>query len=289
MTTTEPSRIRDHADDFDWDWASEGSDWVPPAVEWTPVSAPRIYDYLLGGKDNFGPDRAAAAHLLQVAPYARDVARNNRQFLARAVRYLVRGCGIRQIIDLGTGLPTRPSVHEVARELAGDVRVVYVDNDPIVAAHNAAVLGTEPGIITLLRDLRAPDTVLDDPAVRGLIDFERPVGLLFVAVLHFVALDQAPAVLARYRDAVVPGSAVAISALCRDISDPVALRVAEALFEQSTSPLHARTTAQVGQLFEGFRPPVPLAPVSRWGLGPDDTRPSDDVPAAGLAGVGIKD
>lgn len=288
MTTTEPPPPPGHADEFSWAWTTEGSDWVPPAVETSRVSAARIYDYLLGGKDHLDPDRAAAEEMLRAAPYTRDMARSNRQFLARAVRHLVRDCGIRQIIDLGTGIPTSPNVHEIARRYAPGVRAVYIDNDPVVAAHNAAVLGSETGIVTLLRDLRQPDTILDDQAVRELIDFEQPVALLFVAVLHFVALDHAPVLLARYRDAVPPGSGLAISALCRDGSDPTALQVAESLYEQSSSPLHARTTAQVEQLFEGFRLPAPLGPIQEWGLEPGDPTIAD-IPMAGLAGVGLKD
>jgi hypothetical protein len=289
MTATEPSRVRGESSDFDWSWTSEGSDWVPPVLEPAKVSAARVYDYLLGGKDNFEPDRAVAEQMLQVSPFAREVARGNRAFLVRAVRHLVRDCGIRQIIDLGTGLPTSPSVHEIAREYAADVRVVYVDNDPVVAAHNSAVLGTESNIVTLLRDLREPDTVLNDPAVRALIDFEQPVGLLFVAVLHFVAIDHAPALLARYRDAIAPGSGIAISALCRDVSEPEALQLAEGLYKASASPLVPRTTAQVEQLFDGFRLPVPPAPVFEWGLGPDDPSPASDIPTSGLGGVALKD
>lgn len=274
---------------YDWSWGEDDSDWVPPAVDTAKVSAARIYDYLLGGKDNFAVDRTAAEQMLAAAPYAGEMARANRGFLHRAVRYMVRDCEIRQIIDLGTGIPTSPNVHETAQTEGPDTTVLYIDNDPVVMAHNRAILATEPGTLTLLRDLREPETVLDDAAVRKLIDFDRPVGLLFVAVLHFVSLEQAPALLARYRDAVPPGSGLAISALCRDYSDPTSLRMAEAMYENSESTLYPRTIAQVEQLFEGFRLPVPLASVMEWGLSPDDPRTMEGLPVAGLAGVGVKE
>jgi hypothetical protein len=294
MNNTEPRENQDHTSDFawnctsEWNWASGSPDWVPPAVNPAKVSAARIYDYLLGGKNNFAVDRSAAEKVLSVAPYSKAMALENRRFLHRAVRYLVRDCGIRQLVDLGTGIPTSPSVHEVAQTLAPGVQVVYVDNDPVVAAHNRAVLATDPGTITLLRDLREPDTILDDPAVRNLIDFDQPVGLLFVAVLHFVALEQAPALLARYREVLAPGSGVAISALCREHSDPAALQIAEAMYENSESTLYSRSTAQVRELFEGLRLPLPLVPVTEWGRTANDP-PAADIPVSGLAGIGLRD
>jgi hypothetical protein len=252
------------------------------------VSAARLYDYLLGGKDNFEVDRVAAEKVLRIAPYVRALARSNRRFLHRAVRHLVRDCGIRQFIDLGTGIPTSPSVHDIARAEAPEARVVYIDNDPVVTARNRAILATDPDTITLLRDLRDPDSVLDDPTVRDFIDFRQPVGLLFVAVLHFVAVDQAPAVLCRYRDAVAPGSGLAISALCREQSDPTVLRSIEAMFENSRTSLHPRSSAQIEQLFEGFEMTSPIAPVMAWGRPPSIPRPAIDIPPTVLAGVGLK-
>jgi hypothetical protein len=274
---------------FDWEWADDSSDWVPPAIDPTKVSAARIYDYFLDGKDNFEVDRLAAEHLLTVAPYARDMARANRGFMHRAVRHIVRDLGVQQIIDVGTGIPTSPSVHEVAREQTADVRIVYADNDPVVLAHNRAVLATEPGTITLLRDLHEPDTILFDPAVRSLVDFERPVGLLFVAVLHFVSLDAAPSLLARFREVVPPGSTLAISALCRDRCDPETLRLAEAMYENSSNTLYPRTTAQVEQLFEGFRLVSPLSDVTEWGTPNGAPAELMNLALGGLAGVGIKE
>jgi hypothetical protein len=249
MTSAAPGAPRPRSGDPEWDWSDDDPGWVPPAIDTSRPSSARIYDYLLGGKDNFEVDRAAAEHLLTVAPYVRDMARANREFMHRAVRHMVRDLGIHQFVDLGTGIPTSPSVHEVARAEADGVRVVYVDNDPVVLAHNRAVLATDPGTLTLLRDLREPDTVVDDPQVKRLIDFDRPVGLLLVSVLHFVPVDVTPPLLARYRDALAPGSAMAASILCRDRCDPDMLRVVEAMYEHAASQLHPRTTAQIEQLF----------------------------------------
>jgi O-methyltransferase involved in polyketide biosynthesis len=279
--------------DFDWSWTRTDTEWVPPAIDPTRVNAARIYNYFLDGKDHFEVDRAAAREILKVAPHARRTAQANRGFLRRAIRHVIRDHGIRQVIDLGTGIPTSPNVHEIARDEAPNVRVLYLDNDPVVMAHNRAILATEPGIVTLLRDLREPHTVLDDPAVRRFIDFDQPVGLFFVAVLHFVAVEQTSALLARYRDAVAPGSVIVVSTLCRDHLDEATLRVAERAYRNSESTLHARSVAQVEQLFEGFRLEAPLTSVSEWDTG-SETRsplPASFVPVsrALMAGVGIKE
>jgi S-adenosyl methyltransferase len=143
------------------------------------------------GKDNFPADRQAAELALSVVPFGREVARANRQFMVRAVQLMARG-GIGQFIDLGTGLPTKPNVHEVAREVRPDARVLYVDNDPMVCAHARALLATNDGVAAIRGDIRAPQAVLNDPVTRALIDFTRPVGVLFVAVLHFLTDEDRP-------------------------------------------------------------------------------------------------
>ncbi len=137
-------------------------------------SPARMYDYYLGGKDNFPADREAAEQALSVVPFGREVALANRQFLVRAITFIARN-GIGQFIDLGTGLPTKPNVHEVAREILPDARVLYVDNDPMVCAHARALLATNDGVAAIHGDIRAPQAILNHPVTRALIDFDRPV------------------------------------------------------------------------------------------------------------------
>lgn len=169
----------------------------------------RVYDYLLGGKNHFASDRELAEKMLTQAPHLRTSARENRAFLGRAVRYLTREAGIRQFLDIGTGLPTADSVHEVAQGIAPESRVVYVDNDPMVLAHARALLTSSPQGRTayIHADLMEPRKILDDPATRDVIDFDQPVGLVLLAVLHFLQDEDKPAeVLATLLDALPSGS-----------------------------------------------------------------------------------
>ena len=175
----------------------------------------RIYDYWLGGKDNFAADREAAEHALSLVPEFRFYEVGNRKFLGRAAEFLVQS-GIRQFLDLGTRLPTSPNVHEVAQDLEPDCRVVYVDNDPIVAAHASALLATDEGTIAVLAAFRDADAVL--AKARQLLDFSQPVAVIFVASLHHVSDDDPAAVVGRYLDAVVPGSYLVLSHCTDDMA-----------------------------------------------------------------------
>jgi hypothetical protein len=156
-------------------------------------SPARIYDYLLGGKDNYPSDRQAGDELIANLPNSRQAVRWNRTFLRRAVRFLVNEAGIRQLIDIGAGLPTVGNVHEIAQQDGLPVRVVYVDNDPVVLAHGRHMLHGVPDTVILEHDLRAPADILADPELRRLIDFAAPVGILLVAILHFISDDDDPA------------------------------------------------------------------------------------------------
>lgn len=242
---------RQQRPDVDWDWAEDESGWLPPTLDTTRPSTARIYDYMLGGKDNFAVDRDAAALLLQAVPDARQVARDNRDFLAEAVRTMAEA-GIQQYLDLGTGIPTSPNVHEIARSVWPDAAVAYVDNDPVVLAHNRALLARVPGIVALDHDLRDPAAVNSDPVLRSVLDLSRPVGVLMVAVLHFVDLAVAPTVVARYLRDLPSGSHLAISAGTRDGVDPAAVRRVEAVYAASASAAVYRTQAQVEELFDGL-------------------------------------
>ncbi|MGW3208105.1 SAM-dependent methyltransferase [Streptomyces sp. NPDC001135] len=229
----------------------------------------RIYDYLLGGKDHYEVDQLAGDELAAAAPEVRIGVRANRAFLHRAVRYVVAG-GVRQILDIGTGLPTSPNVHEVAQEVAPGVRVAYVDNDPIVAAHGNALLSRSGTTSIVLGDLRDPRSVLDHPDVREVIDFDQPVAVLLVAVLHFLTDAERPGeVVAALRDALPAGSHLVLSHATGDFADRTA---AQAVYNKATATLNLRSRAQIERFFAGFELVEPgLAQVPFWR--PDSTPP----------------
>jgi O-methyltransferase involved in polyketide biosynthesis len=224
---------------------------VPDGVDVTRPSIARIYDYVLYGKDNFAADRAAAEKLMQ-SGLDRRVALANRAFLVRAVDFLARQ-GIGQYLDLGSGLPTSPSVHEVARETIPGTRVVYVDHDPIVVAHNDAMLATRDGVITIRADIRDPDAVLSHEALADCIDFSQPVAVLLLSVLHFISHEEdAPAIVAKFRERMAPGSYLAVSVGTCDGADPDMLAEATETYAGARMPFTLRSRAQIMDLFDGF-------------------------------------
>ena len=185
-----------------------------------------MYDYWLGGHDNFAADRAAALKVSEAAPEAQLMAVENRRFLRRAVRYLAADAGITQFLDIGTGLPTQGNVHQVAQDINPDARVVYVDNDPMVLAHSRA-LKTGGNTVVIEADLREPQAILDHPGTRTLIDFSRPLAVLLVAVLHFISDNDGPsAIVAAIRDALPPGSYLVLSHVTGDIRSESAANAA---------------------------------------------------------------
>ncbi len=197
----------------------------------------RMYDYFLHGKDNFAADREAAGALTAMMPQLPAVARANRAFVRRAVRFAA-GQGIGQFIDVGAGLPTQGNVHEVARQAAPHARVVYVDNDPVVCAHGRALLADRAARI-IEADLRRPDQILSHPLTRELIDFAEPVTLLCTGVLHFVPDDDDPhAVIARFGAVMAPGSCLVIShgTLETRPDDPRA-RLSTEVYSRASAPL----------------------------------------------------
>ncbi|MEC3997989.1 SAM-dependent methyltransferase [Actinacidiphila sp. DG2A-62] len=240
----------------------------------------RMYDYFLGGKDNYEVDREAADRVLAAAPEVAVFARANRAFLARAVRHLARS-GVRQFIDIGTGIPTSPNTHEVAQAVDSEVRVAYIDNDPIVATHaGARLLGTgNTGFF--LGDMRDPSTILGHPTIGELIDVQEPIAVLLVSVLHFVGDADDPAgLLAAYRRALPPGSFLVLSHATADFHREEAVEVAE-IYKNSTAPLTPRTHAQVLDLFAGFELVEPgLVQVHQW-------RPDEDAAPHGGGPVGV--
>jgi S-adenosyl methyltransferase len=181
-------------------------------IDITKPNVARVYDYFVGGKDNFSADREFARRAMELAPKAPLSAQNNRAFLRRVVRYLVAEAGVSQLIDIGSGLPTAGNVGEVAHAIDPGVRVVYVDNDPVVYTHSKALLSDPVRADIVNADIRDPGAILADPVVARLIDFGRPVGLLLLAVLHHVRDEANPAgIAAALRDAMPPGSYLAIS------------------------------------------------------------------------------
>ena len=268
-------------------------DWTTMIDTGVPNPA-RIYDYLLEGKDNFPADRDVADQLLAIAPVARDVVEDNRAFLRRAVSHLAQEAGIRQFIDLGSGLPTQGNVHEIAQAIAPDARVVYVDNDAMVVTHSRALLAGD-NTAAIQADLREPDALLEHAELRELIDLDQPVALLLMAILHFLPDDEDPfGIVARFRDALPAGSYLAISHGTRDVparSDMPAADMAEMgarverLYQLTTASLVTRTRAQVERFFAGFDLLDPgLVEIQLWR--PDDQ--GSKLPGGFYGGVGRK-
>jgi hypothetical protein len=225
---------------------------VPEGVDVSRPSIARIYDYLLYGKDNFAADRAAAEQLMESRLEPRRLALANRGFLLRAVRFLAQQ-GIDQYLDLGSGLPTVPNVHEVAREIVPGARVLYVDHDPIVVAHNEALLAKRDGVVTIRADVRDPVAVLGHPALAGCIDWGQPVAVLLLSVLHFISHDEdAPGIIARFRERMAPGSYLAMSIGTSDGADPEMLAEATQTYAGARMPFTLRSRAQIMDLFNGF-------------------------------------
>jgi SAM-dependent methyltransferase len=220
-----------------------------PAGIRTDIAHPaRVYDYWLGGKDNFAADRAAAEQVMRVMPEILDTVRGNRQFLVRAVRFL-RDAGIRQFIDIGSGLPSSPNVHEIAQEGDTGARVVYVDNDPVVFSHAGALMTRGDTTAVVLADLRDVDQVLSE--ARGLIDFTLPVGLLFVGCLHHIVdSDDPPGIVARYLAALAPGSYLVISH-ATDERSPEKMRANSEVAESSGAVLIPRGKDAISRMFNG--------------------------------------
>ncbi|MFS8197270.1 SAM-dependent methyltransferase [Streptomyces sp. CWNU-52B] len=259
-------------------------DGVRAEIDTSKPHPARIYDYLLGGKDNYEVDQRAADALAAVAPEVWIGVRANRAFLQRAVRHIV-GSGVRQILDIGTGLPTSPNVHEIAQEVAPDVRVAYVDNDPIVKTHADALLSRSGATSIVLADLRDPRSILDHPDVRRVIDFDQPVAVLLVAIFHFVTDAENPGqIVATLRDALPKGSFLVLSHATGDFADRTD---AQAVYKNATATMNLRSRAEVERLFDGFELIEPgLAQVPFWR--PDTTPPPRSGEIGFYGGVGRK-
>ncbi|TMQ98953.1 SAM-dependent methyltransferase [Actinomadura soli] len=252
----------------------EGS--PPSGVDVTVPNVARMYDYYLGGKDNYAADREAAEKVIAVMPGSQAGARANRAFLVRAVRYLAAEAGITQFLDLGAGLPTQNNVHEVALSVNPDARVVYVDWDPVVCAHSRALVRTPHNVGVVEADLRRPETVLRHETTRALLDFSRPVAVMMVSILHFVdGSDDPQGIVAQYRDATAAGSHLAVSHLTGDLLEkarPEETARAKEIYRRTATPVHLRTHREIHELFKGYELVDPgLAWLTGWR--PDEPGP----------------
>ncbi|QUQ67934.1 SAM-dependent methyltransferase [Kutzneria sp. CA-103260] len=240
--------MADGHDPAEW---SRNADWRPSEVDTKRASAARMYDYYLGGSHNFEVDRVKAKEVLQVLPEARTFARQNRSFLRRAVEYGVRH-GVRQFLDLGSGLPTAGNVHEIAQRTVPDARVVYVDNEPVAVTHSIDLLRNNPYATCIQEDILRPNSVLHHPETTRLIDFSQPLMVLMCAVLHFVSAERHPAEIVRgYSDALASGSYLALShATATDYPERLA-RVIE-IYQQTQNTAHLRSRAETTAMLAPF-------------------------------------
>lgn len=238
--------------------------WGPPGPPRPNVA--RVYDAWLGGKDNFAVDREAAARVEAVAPWVVEGARANRAFVVRAVEVLCRR-GVRQFVDLGSGLPTARNVHEVARECAVAPRVVYVDHDPVVVAHARALLATDANTAAVQGDIGDVASLRADRVFGRLIDLDAPVGVLATAVLHFVPEDaRAARIISAWRGVMAPGSHVVVSHVAPGQGEQARVQCeAAALYREQVAPFTFRDAEQVRRLLDGFEVLAPgVVPEQRW-------------------------
>ena len=244
-----------------------GAQQSPPEINTSIPQSARVYDYWLGGKDHFPADRALGDAIAEALPTIRTQVRAQRAFLRRAVRYLADDAGIRQYLDIGTGIPSAGNVHEVAQEIAPASRVLYVDNDPIVLAHaRALITSSDQGQVAFIQaDLRQPETILGDPALARTLDLAQPVGLVLVGVLHHLRDDDDPRrVVATLVGALAPGSYLVLSQSTPDF-DPGAMAALAAASEQGGIANAPRSLADTEPFFAGLELVEPgLVPMAAW-------------------------
>jgi hypothetical protein len=262
-------------------WPDRVPAGIVPRVDASVPNVARIYDYLLGGKDNFAADRDAAAELLALIPDAQAACHHNRVFVRRAVRFLAGQARIRQFIDIGAGLPRQGNVHDIAQAIAPDARVAYVDYDPVVVSHAQALLATTPTVAVINGDLRNPEQILIDPALREFIDFSQPVAILLAAILHFIADDEHPYQIAdTLKAAIPPGSYLVLSHITADQVPGETSRKAQSIYGRATAPVFPRSREAIRCFLDGLETasepgvtdvslPQPWAP-----LAPDEPEPA---------------
>jgi hypothetical protein len=258
-------------------------------IDTSRAQSARIYDYYLGGRDNYEVDRAAAQRVIDAIPDIIPTAVANRAFLQRAVRFAAES-GIRQFVDIGTGMPASPNPYEIAHSVSPDVKVAYVDNDPIVAAHAGARLTGSGDTGFFLADIREPRGILRHPALGELIDFGQPVALLIVAVLHFVTDEEDPyGILGELREGLPAGSALILTHISADFHGGAFPPEVEAVYDGATASMNPRTRAEVSKLFDGFELVEPgLVQAPLWKPEGPDPAPGELHRVALYGGVGVK-
>jgi len=261
-------------------WTKAEPGHVSPEIDTSTANVARMYDYYLGGKDNFEADRVAAEKVLAQMPGQRRSALENRRFLRRAVGFLTAEAGIDQFLDIGVGLPTQGAVHEVALEINPRSRVAYVDYDPVVVAHANALLATPDQSVVVAEDIRRPRELLANPVIRGHLDFDRPVAVLVLAIFHFVPDEDDPAAICAYlREALAPGSYLVLTHVCQELlPDKAAAARAKDVYQKAGQPIQARSSDEIRGFFGDFDLVEPgLVPKHAWrqesGAAVDD--PSD--------------
>ncbi|GIE99480.1 SAM-dependent methyltransferase [Paractinoplanes rishiriensis] len=266
------------------------SDDLRERIDTTRPHPARRYNYWLGGKDNYAADRESGDEIAKRWPAIVTAVRENRAFLQRAVRYSAEQLGIRQFLDIGTGLPSADNTHEVAQRADPACRIVYVDNDPLVLAHARALLTSTPEGVTAYidADLREPAKILRDPGLVGALDLNRPVALLLVAVLHFIPETADPyAIVSTLKDALAPGSLLVLSHGSFDLLPQATVTALTGDHYPGNDHFHARTRVQVERFFDGFdliqpspddleRPPPELGVISDWARAPHDGGPAPE-------------
>lgn len=262
--------------------------WAPQSIDISVPSVSRIYDFYLGGSHNFEADREAARRAMEFLPGLPKIMQANRAFMRRAVDFAVAE-GIGQFLDIGSGIPTFGNVHEVARRSDPRARVVYVDHDPVAVAHSRSLLEDDEHTAVLAADLRSPGQILDSTEVKELLDLDRPVALLLVAVLHFVEdADDPRAAVAALRDALAPGSLLILTHASYE-GIPVPQEQAGGavgVYRDIRNPLVMRSREEIAAFFEGFEMVEPgLVPLARWRPG-DDAGQEDPYAFSGFSGVG---
>jgi SAM-dependent methyltransferase len=263
-------------------------DTLPRGVDPNTPNVARMYDYALGGKDNFAVDRQVMEQVYAVVPYGPRPAFENRRFLGRAVRYLAQQ-GIAQFLDIGSGLPTMGNVHEIAQAVNPEARVAYVDYDPVAIAHSRALLVHNPSSAAIQADMRRPKDILTNPEVVGLLDFTQPMAVLFVSMLHLLHDAEDPAgIVAQFREAMAPGSYLVLSHITSEEQPAEVVTALVEVFKQAREPMVPRSRQEILHFFEGFEvidPGLVKAPYWR----PDANEPRDERPTGLiLGGVGCK-
>ncbi|MGI5211406.1 SAM-dependent methyltransferase [Plantactinospora sp. CA-290183] len=274
--------------------ASPSAGGVAARIDTTVPHPARRYDYLLGGKDNFAADRASAEAMLAVYPTARTAAMENRRFLSRAVTYLAREAGIRQFLDIGTGIPSMDNTHEVAQSIAPESRIVYVDNDPIVLVHARALLSSTPQGRTayLDADLHRPREIVNHPDLLATLDLDQPVALLLVAIMHFVVDDADPYGVVDQLMAPLPsGSFLVMTHFTGDFLPPELARKIEAAWRENPAngQGRSRNAEEVGRFFDKLElVPPGIVPLAQWRAESEPQPRPAPVDVSGYGAVGRK-